>query len=115
MSGLPDDLVEALRAALKGESIPASEGIASPEKAISIHDVRQHGHVAAIHCALKKSGLGGMIAPKRSSERDVVAAMDWLLERQCEIQRKLAKKHLANGDPVKRSESAKKSPARGSK
>ena len=75
LSGLPDDLIEALRAALKGESIPASEGIASPEKAISIHDSHQHGHVAAIHSVLKKSGLLGMIDSKRSRERDVVAAM----------------------------------------
>lgn len=145
LSGLPDELVEALRATLKGESIPASEGIVSPEKAISIHDARQHGHVAAIHSALKKSGLLGMIDSKRSRERDVVAAMvidriingdsklatvrhcspetastslgelldleglhenecyaamDWLLERQHKIQKKLAKKHLADGDPV---------------
>ncbi|WP_222846215.1 IS1634 family transposase [Pontiella sulfatireligans] len=145
LSGLPDELVEALRAALKGESIPASEGIASLEKAISIHDARQHGHVAAIHSVLKKSGLLGMIDSKRSRERDVVAAMiidriisgdsklatvrhcdpqtastslgellsledlhenecyaamDWLLERQDKIQKKLAKKHLADGAPV---------------
>jgi len=145
LSGLPDETVEALRAALKGESVPASEAIASPEKAISLHDTRQHGHVAAIYCALKKSGLLGMIDSKRSRERDVVAAMvvdriingdsklatvrhcapqtastslgellsledlhenecyaamDWLLERQNKIQRKLAKKHLADGDPV---------------
>jgi len=145
LSGLPDELVEALRAALKGESIPASEGIASPEKAISIHDARQHGHVAAIHCVLKKSGLLRMIDSKHSRERDVVAAMiidriisgdsklatvrhcnpetastslgellsledlhenecyaamDWLLDRQNKIQKKLAKKHLKDGDPV---------------
>ena len=145
LSGLPDELVEALRAALKGESIPASKGIASPEKAISLHDTRQHGHVAAIHCALKKSGLLGMIDSKHSRERDVVAAMiidriingdsklatvrhcapqsastslgellsledlhenecyaamDWLLDRQGIIQKKLAKKHLATGDSV---------------
>ncbi|WP_222846146.1 IS1634 family transposase [Pontiella sulfatireligans] len=144
LSGLPDELVEALRAALKGESIPASEGIASLEKAISIHDARQHGHVAAIHSVLKKSGLLGMIDSKRSRERDVVAAMiidriisgdsklatvrhcdpqtastslgellsledlhenecyaamDWLLEREDKIQKKLAKKHLADGAP----------------
>jgi hypothetical protein len=145
LSGLPDELVEAFRAALKGESIPASEGIASPEKAISLHNTRQHGHVAAIHCALKKSGLLGLIGSKRSRERDGVAAMiidriingdsklatvrhcapqsaatslgemlsledlhesecyaamDWLLDRQGGIQKKLAKKHLVAGDPV---------------
>jgi len=75
LSGLPDELVEALRAALKGESIPASEGILSPKKAIAIHDSRQHGHVATILFVLKKSGLLGMIDSKRSRERDVVAAM----------------------------------------
>jgi len=145
LSGLPDELVEALRAALKGESIPASEGIVSPEKVISIHDARQHGHVAAIHCVLKKTGLLGMIDSKPSRARNVVAAMiidriihgdsklatvrhcnpetassslgellsledlhenecyaamDWLLQRQSNIQKKLAKKHLTDGDPV---------------
>ena len=145
LSRLPDEVIEALRAALKGESIPASEGIACPEKAISLHDSRQHGHVAAIHAVLKKSGLLGMVAPKASRERDVVAAMvvdrivngdsklatvrhcaaetasttlgellsledlhekecyeamDWLLDRQAGIQKKLAKKHLAKGEPV---------------
>ena len=117
----------------------------SPEKVISLHGSHQHGHVAAIHSVLKKSGLLSMIDSKSSRERDVVsamiidrivtgdsklstvrhcnpetastslgellsledlhedecyAAMDWLLERQCKIQRKLAKKHLADGDPV---------------
>jgi len=145
LSGLSDEIVEALRAALKGESIPASEGIVSPKKVISIHDARQHGHVAAIHSSLKNSGMLSMIDSKSSRERDVVsamiidrilngdsklatvrhcnpetastslgewlsvedlhedecyAAMDWLLERQCKIQKKLAKKHLADGDPV---------------
>jgi len=145
LSSLPDETIEAIRAALKGESIPASEGIVSPEKVISLHDSRQHGHVAAIHSALKKSGLLSMIDSKSSRERDVVAAMiidriisgdsklstvrhcnpetastslgellsvedlhedecyaamDWLLERQYKIQKKLAKKHLADGDPV---------------
>jgi len=145
LSGLPDEIIEALRAAFKGESIPASEGIASPEKAISIQDARQHGHVAAIYSVLKISGLSGMIASKRSRERDVVeamiidriingnsklaivrhcnperastslgellsledlhenecyAAMDWLLDRQSKIQKKLAKKHLLDGEPV---------------
>ncbi len=145
LSGLPDETIEAIRAALKGESIPASKGIVSPEKVISLHGSHQHGHVAAIHSVLKKSGLLSMIDSKSSRERDVVsamiidrivtgdsklstvrhcnpetastslgellsledlhedecyAAMDWLLERQCKIQRKLAKKHLADGDPV---------------
>ncbi len=145
LSGLPDETVNALQAALRGKSIPASEGIPSPEKAISLHDARQHGHVAAIYDVMKKSGLLTMIDSRPTRERDVVAAMiidrmisgdsklatvrhcspetasttlsellaledlnehecyaamDWLLERQDQIQKKLAKKHLVPGDPV---------------
>ncbi len=145
LSSLPDETIEALRAALKSEVIPASEGIVSPKSLISIHDVRQHGHVAAIYSCLKKSGLLNMIDSKFSRKRDVVAtmiidriingdsklatvrhcnpetastslgellsvedlhedecyaAMDWLLERQPGIQRKLAKKHFEDGAQV---------------
>ncbi len=145
LSGLPDHIIDALQAALKGQSIPAEEGIVDPEKAISIHDSRLHGHVATIHAVLKKSGLLSMIDSKPSRERDLVAAMiidrvisgdsklatvrhcspetatttlgeifsledidehdcynamDWLLDRQEKIQRKLAKKHLKAGDSV---------------
>jgi transposase len=145
LSGLPENIVDALQAALKGQSIPASEGIVNPENAISIHDSRQHGHVAAIYAVMKKSGLLGMIDSRSTRERDVVAAMiidriisgdsklatvrhcsqetpsttlgemlsledldehecyaamDWLLDRQEKIQKKLAKKHLQSGDSV---------------
>ena len=37
LGSLPDHLIDALQAALKGQSIPASEGIADPEKAISLN------------------------------------------------------------------------------
>ncbi len=145
LSDLPDNIVDALQAALKGKTIPASEGITHPEKSIIINEARLHGHVAAIHAVMKKTGLLGTIDSQASRERDVVtaliidrivhgdsklatvrhcdqdiaattlgeilaldgldehecyAAMDWLLERQQAIQKKLAKKHLAPGDPV---------------
>ena len=35
-----------------------------------------------------------------TDEDDLYEAMDWLLERQDRIERKLAKRHLAEGDPV---------------
>ena len=35
-----------------------------------------------------------------TDEDDLYQAMDWLLERQDRIERKLAKRHLAEGDPV---------------
>ena len=75
LSGLSDDVIEAVKAALKGDSIPATEGIKDPEKVISMHNPRQHGHVMAIHAALKKCGLLSMIDTRSSRERDVVATM----------------------------------------
>jgi hypothetical protein len=145
LSGLPDEIIEAVRAALKGETVPAALAIAEPQENIEVTDVRQHGHVAAIVATIKRTGLLQSIDRKPSRERDIVVAMiadrllhgdsklatarhcqtetaattlgqmlsledldehecyramDWLLERQESIQKKLAKKHLADGDPV---------------
>jgi transposase len=75
LSGLPSALIETLRAALKGEVIPASAGIPNPEEAISLKEARQHGHVAAIHGMMKNLGLIKAISPQASRERDVVTAM----------------------------------------
>ncbi len=145
LSSLPDETVEAVRAALKGEVVPAAEAISQPEKTLAITNARQHGHVAAILAMIKKSGLLQAIDRKPSRQRDIVVAMiadrllhgysklatarhcqnataattlgeqlsledldehecylamDWLLERQESMQKKLAKKHLADGGPV---------------
>ena len=145
LSSLPDETVETLRSALKGEVVPAALAIVEPGKRLEITDVRQHGHVAAIVGMIKKSGLLQAVDRKPSRKRDIVVAMiadrllhgdsklatarhcqretaattlgellslenldehecyqamDWLLERQESIQKKLAKKHLADGGPV---------------
>ena len=145
LSSLPDEMVEAVRAALKGEVVPAAEAISEPEKTLEIVNARQHGHVAAVVAMIKKSGLLQTIDRKPSRQRDIVVAMiadrllhgdsklatarhcqnetaattlgellsledldehecylamDWLLERQQSMQKKLAKKHLADGGPV---------------
>jgi len=145
LSSLPDETVEAVRSALKGDVVPAALAIAEPEKRVEITNLRQHGHVAAIIAIIKRSGLLQAIDRKPSRERDIVVAMiadrllhgdsklatarhcqtetaatslgellsledldehecyramDWLLERQGPIQKKLAKKHLADGGPV---------------
>ena len=145
LSSLTDETVEAVRAALKGEVVPAAQAISEPEKSLEIINARQHGHVAAIVAMLKKSGLLQDIDRKPSRQRDIVVAMiadrllhgdsklatarhcqketaattlgellsledldehecylamDWLLERQESMQKKLAKKHLADGGPV---------------
>lgn len=145
LSALPDETIEAVRSALKGDVVPAALAIAEPQKDLEITNVRQHGHVAAIVAMIKRSGLLQMIDRKPSHERDIVVAMiadrllhgdsklatarhcqketaattlgqllsledldehecyqamDWLLKRQEAIQKKLAKKHLADGGPV---------------
>lgn len=145
LTGLPEEAVEAIRAALKGEVVPAAMAIARPEKDIEIIESRQHGQVLAVVETIKKSGLLATIDRRPSRERDIVVAMiadrllhgdsklatarhcqsetaattlgqmlhledldehecylamDWLLERQESIQKKLAKKHLADGEPV---------------
>lgn len=75
LSSLPDSLIEVLRAALKGEVIPASAGISDPEQAIQLSEARHHGHVAAIHGMMKTTGLIKAISPQPSRERDVVTAL----------------------------------------
>lgn len=145
LSALADETVEAVRSALKGETVPAAMAIAEPRKNLEITNVRHHGHVAAVVAIIKRSGLLQAIDRKPSRRRDIVVAMiadrllhgdsklatarhcqketaattlgellsledldehecyhamDWLLERQDSIQKKLAKKHLIDGDPV---------------
>jgi transposase len=139
LSHLPTEVIERLKAALKGEVIPATQGLADPEASILLSHSRPHGHVAAIHAVMAASGLIRTIDPRPSRERDIVIAMvidrmlngdsklstarhcrtdtatttlgeilslgdldehecyramDWLLERQGRIEKKLAAKHL---------------------
>ena len=54
LSGLPDDIIEAVRAAFKGETVPAALAITEPQKNLEVTDVRQHGHVAAIVAVIKR-------------------------------------------------------------
>ena len=145
LSALPDEIIEALRSALRGDVVPAAMAIAEPQKNLAITNVRMHGHVAAMIAIIKRTGLLQIIDRKPSRQRDIVVAMiadrllhgdsklatarhcqketaattlgqllsledldehecyramDWLLERQASIQKKLAKKHLIDGDPV---------------
>lgn len=44
--------------------------------------------------------LGEELSLEDTDEDDLYEAMDWLLERQDRIERKLAKRHLSEGDPV---------------
>lgn len=46
------------------------------------------------------SALGELLGVGDATEDELYAAMDWLGERQCKIEKKLAAKHLKNGDPI---------------
>ena len=56
----------------------------------------------ARHCQTETAAttLGQLLSLEDLDEHECYQAMDWLLERQESIQKKLAKKHLADGDPV---------------
>jgi hypothetical protein len=132
LSHLPDELVELIRRALRGESfVPAGARL-------EILRSRSHGHVQAVRVAMQHLGFESLIASRPSAERDRIcalvaariiaphtklattrwwhtttlaeefgvveadeddlyAAMDWLLERQSVIERKLAARHLQEG------------------
>jgi len=77
LSSLPDETVEAVRSALRGDVVPAALAIAAPENSLEITDVRQHGHVAAIFAMIKRSGLLQAIDRQSSRQRDIVTIMAW--------------------------------------
>ena len=56
----------------------------------------------ARHCQKETAAttLGQLLSLEDLDEHECYRAMDWLLERQESIQKKLAKKHLDDGDPV---------------
>ena len=66
----PRDLVEGLRALLKGGRVVAPE-----VDAVVIRRSLPHGHVAAILGTLRKIGLDRILAAKASRRRDLVVAM----------------------------------------
>lgn len=136
LTGLPDEAIDALRRALKGEKLIPSQGSFTIERSLP------HGHVAAVLGTLRRIGLDSVLASRPSLERDravamvaarilapgsklatargmgeecatstlaeelgvgdasaedLYAAMDWLLERQARIEKKLAARHLHEG------------------
>lgn len=56
----------------------------------------------ARHCQTETAAttLGEVLSLEDLDEHECYQAMDWLLERQESIQKKLAKKHLTDGEPV---------------
>jgi len=135
LSSLSGAQIEAIRAVLRGEELrPVAQ-------CFEITASRAHGHVQAVHSAMRRLGLSSLLGTKPSPERERVlamiaarivapspklattrwwhtttlaedfgvadtdedglyAAMDWLLERQATIEKKLAVRHLAQGGLV---------------
>src|ERR1700748_661246 len=115
LSKMPDRIVDAVEAALKGEVlVPAGQA------AVTIARSLPHGHVAAVHAMAARLGLPALLGPagrqrdlalaliispvarpacklSHASADDVYAAMDWLAARQDAIEAKLAARHLAPG------------------
>jgi len=132
LSHLPEPLIEVIRRALRGETF------VSAAERLEVMRSRAHGHVEAVHLAMRLLGIDSLIAARGCVERDRIcaliaarvlaphtklatarwwqtttlaeefgvtdadaddlyAAMDWLLERQPQIERKLAARHLGEG------------------
>lgn len=68
LSSLPDEQIELIRLVLKGEPL-------RPIKEFEITKSLHHGHVEAIHIAMKQLKLANLIATRPSRERDLVLAM----------------------------------------
>lgn len=132
LSHLPDDVIELVRRALRGETlVPATE-------AFEVFASRVHGDVHAVLVAMKRLELGELLSSRpcreaslvmamvaarvvaphtklattrwwhsrtlaedlgleRATEDDLYEAMDWLLERQSTVEKKLAARHLRTG------------------
>jgi Transposase DDE domain len=128
LSGLPNQMVDAVEAALKGTRLVAAEA------AVTISRSVPHGHVAAVHAMGGTLGLASLLGPAcrqrdlalaliisrvvrpgsklstltwwtdttlgvdlavaEASTDEIYAAMDWLVDRQDTIERKLAQRHL---------------------
>ena len=140
LSDWPRNVVEGLRALLKGGTVLPSGG-----DGITIKRSLPHGHVAAVLGALRRVGLDQLLGPTGNRCRDLVVAMivarliapvsklatakaldqataasslgsvlglgavdedelytalDWLLERQPQIEAALARRHLSSGTLV---------------
>ena len=118
LSKWPPVVVEGLSILLKGGT-----AVADLTTAFDITRSRPHGHVAAVLGTLRKLRLDRTLAATASPEREraialivarilapgsklgiesvdedeLYAAMDWLLERQGTIEKRLARRHLSDG------------------
>ena len=69
LTALPDEQIETIRRALKGEKLVPADG------AFECVRSQPHGHVEAVRTAMARLGFEALIAGKRSRMRDLVVAM----------------------------------------
>jgi hypothetical protein len=69
LSGLPDHVVDAVEAALKGDALTPAAG-----QQLTITRSLPHGHVAAVHAMASKLGLPGLLGPA-CPQRDLALAL----------------------------------------
>ena len=98
LSSLPIEQIEAIRRILKGERLgPVEDGL-------EVVRSRAHGHVEAVLGAMRRLGFDTTLADELgiadADEDALYAAMDWLVERQEAIEKRLARRHLKAGGLV---------------
>src|SRR6266511_4173046 len=71
LSGLADEVVDAIEAALKGTRLVAAEAVVSQ---VTITRSLPHGHVAAVHAQAKALGLPALLGPA-GRQRDLALAL----------------------------------------
>lgn len=69
LSSLPMEQVELLRRVLKGEALRSVDDV------FEIVESRPHGHAMAVHSAMRKLGLEGLLGSRPSRQRDLIMAM----------------------------------------
>ena len=69
LSKMPDRVVDAVEAALKGEVLPAGDA-----PAVAVARALPHGHVAAVHAIARQLGLPGLLGPA-GRQRDLALAL----------------------------------------
>lgn len=69
LSHLPPELIEVIRASLKGEQVLRANDAVTPTRSLP------HGHVAAVVGALRSCGLESMLGSRPSRERSLAVAL----------------------------------------
>jgi len=86
-----------IEALLDRESSPARDRCAAMIAARIVEPRSKLATARALDPATLTSTLGEMLSVEASDEDDLYAAMDWLLARQARVEKRLAKRHLADG------------------